>query len=128
MTLIAASKKIAIEDIRVGDKIRIIDVREDVVTEAASYVTGIKYLRGNGGVISTENAPSRNTERTFYLVERPVELPTKPGSVIRYSVDGEVVTWLLMARGYWQGFRGLTLSNEALKDILERPACEFEVL
>lgn len=77
-------KKIGFDDIRVGDTIRVVDVRDLKIAEAGH---GFE-VRGENGVAVLRESRFGGGRRTFQLLDRVHEsIPTKKGSVI--EVNGE---------------------------------------
>ncbi|QIG58650.1 hypothetical protein SEA_HUBBS_105 [Microbacterium phage Hubbs] len=89
----ATPKKIAFDDIREGDTIRVVDVRDVKITAASAgnsvYAGSLELLRENW---STE------TKRTFQLIDREhTPLPTKRGSVIEVGIDRYALVYDMFA-------------------------------
>lgn len=100
----ATPKKISFDDIRVGDTIRVVDVRDIKVTEASPGYE----VRCDGGGAVLRDSRFRGATRTFQLIDRPIPaLPLSFGSVI--EVAGEVYLLrnaLAFPGGLWQGAGG----------------------
>lgn len=77
--------KIGFDDIREGDVIRIVDIREVTVSKAGLG----EYVEDHHGLAFGREALARETRRQFQLLERPIPpLPEKPGSMISIPAWG----------------------------------------
>lgn len=116
---------IKFEDIRPGDKIRVIDVSDLTVTR----IDAVALKSKEGLMRYKESGMHSLIKRTFELIERPVALPTEPGSVIRAeSRRGDVGTWMLKSNGVWVSHNGTNLTSPDLRAVIAQGNIEFEVL
>ncbi|QDH48112.1 hypothetical protein LUPINE_104 [Microbacterium phage Lupine] len=90
----ATPKKIAFDDIRKGDTIRIVDVR-DVKIERAGFHEGVV---AEGNFTIGRDALHHEAKRTFQLINREhMPLPTKRGSVIEVGIDRYALVYDMFA-------------------------------
>lgn len=121
-------KKIDFDDIRKGDTIRIVDLREIKVTEAELG----EEVRGWGGVAILREAHSPGTTRTFQLISREYQaLPTVLGSNIRLNGGSK---WVLIFesirdyRGVWVNVANGTRQSPAFMQERANRENGFEVI
>lgn len=83
-------KKIGFDDIRKGDTIRVVDVREVKIIEAG---LGEEVRTSGGGAVLRDSLVNGAT-RTFQLIEREHQpIPTKRGSVIEVKTERFVLVY-----------------------------------
>lgn len=87
-------KKISFDDIKVGDKIRVVDVINVEVKEVSSSHVGAHAENGRTYSFSETNVNWAAGKRTFQLLERVIApLPTTIGSAVKLQGD----VWFLTA-------------------------------
>lgn len=90
----AIPKKIAFDDIRKGDTIRIVDVRDVKISTAG---LGSSVLDVSGTPVGRE-ALHHEAKRTFQLIDREhMPLPTERGSVVEIGIDRYVLVYDMFA-------------------------------
>lgn len=126
--------------IRKGDVIRITDIRElrvEQVLPNASRIEGwVKRGDGSGAALVSLplGTPLNLKSRECELIERPLpDLPTEPGSVIRFTsvASRETQTWMLASSGLWRSSvaEQMSIPTEILaKRIAALANGEFRVL
>lgn len=124
----AMPKRIDFDDIKVGDIIRVVDVR-DFTVSAAGFGEEVRDEHGNGILRS---APNFMAARKFQLVERPLlNLPIKLGSTIK--VNGATQPWTLFydivkGRKAWISINNGLRITQAAMQVRVTVAGGFEVL
>ena len=125
------SKEITLEEVRKGDRIRM----------AREITVGRDPILLNGGAVRAEDGKLWVTYgATFELLDRPIDLPTKKGSIIRVRtghMDGPGVnhgTWILTENSgglnpRWMSASRVSMTRSEFAEFLvETPARTFEVV
>lgn len=118
-------KRIDFPDIRIGDKIRVVDVREIEVRHA-----GVEGLYDLDNRLIARKPMNGATVRSFQLHERTAPpIPTHIGAVIDIEGDRYVLAMAphRTAGGWIRVISGLSHSAEGVQDIANR-AGGFEVI
>lgn len=104
-------QKIGFDDIRVGDTIRVIDIREFTVTEAGLG----EGVRGEGGVGVLREPFLADTTRKFHLVNRPVPaIEERIGAVVK--IGSAVFLCVQSLNGFaWSSSNGVRLSTKGVQ-------------
>ena len=90
----ATPKKIVFDDIREGDTIRVVDVRDVKITRAGMG----DEVHAEGGSAIMRGSNWNQTKRTFQLIERAhAPLPIRRGSVIEVDTERFVLVYDLYA-------------------------------
>lgn len=110
------------DDIRVGDKIRLTRVIEGTVTRGKQN----GYVRIGDEIWHVD--PRQGMVNTITLLERDIQLPTAPGSVVALSVPGGLKAHWFLSGNIWVSSLGaektpaqfkewLTLRNYTIEEV-----------
>lgn len=104
-------QKIGFDDIREGDVIRIVDIREVTVSKAGLG----EYVEDEHGLAFGREALPQETRRRFHLVKRPVPaIEERIGAVVR--IDNAVFLCVQSINGFaWSGSSGVRLSTKGVQ-------------
>lgn len=108
------TKLIKHTEVREGDKIRVF--RDGIVTTAPDENSADFQLDGKHWVFDDLFEES---EYQIELLDRPIDLPTKVGSIVEVKGSFNAANWMLTDKGGWVSDRNIFKDAEDFKDFLK---------